>query len=51
MEIPQEEPRDEKVEKFLARVIDTEQVFAFTRRGEESARLSELRKLLEEFCN
>ncbi len=41
---------DETVEKFLSRVMEIEENFAFTRKGQDSSRKEELRKLLDEFC-
>jgi len=45
-----EEPSTNEVNKFLARVIEIEEQFAFAKKGQDSARKDKLRELLEEFC-
>lgn len=42
---------DQIVEDFLFRVIEIEEKYAFSKKGQESARKQELRDLLDEFCN
>lgn len=40
----------DEVNRFLARVIEVEEEFAFAKKGQDSARKEKLRELLEEFC-
>ena len=44
------EPTDKEVNQFLTRVIQTEEKYAFVKKGRETDRKEELRVLLEEFC-
>ena len=44
------EPSEEEVGKFLKRVIETEEKYAFAKKGQETARREDIKSLLEEFC-
>lgn len=44
------EPTDEDVGKFLTRVIEVEEKYAFTKKGQDTPRKDELKALLDEFC-
>lgn len=40
----------ETVAKFLQRVIEVEEKYAFVKKGQDTARRDELKSLLDEFC-
>ena len=44
------EPTQELVEKFLTRVMEVEEKYAFARKGQDSSRKEEIANLLEDFC-
>lgn len=44
------EPSAEDVEKFLTRVMEVEEKYAFTNKGKDTDRKEELRSLLEKTC-
>ena len=41
---------EEVIEKFLIRVIEVEEKYAFVRKGQESSRKKEIENLVEDFC-
>ena len=45
-----ENPSTDEVNRFLSRVIEIEEQFAFAKKGQDSARKDKLRELLDEFC-
>lgn len=45
-----ENPKPDDVNRFLARVIEAEEHFAFAKKGQDSARKEKLRNILDEFC-
>ncbi len=42
------EPTPQELSRFLSRVIEIEEKYAYTRKGQESSRKGELRSLVEE---
>ncbi len=45
-----QEVNDEDVNKFLTRVMEIEEEFAFAKGGQDTPRKNKLRALLDEFC-
>lgn len=45
------EPTPDELNRFLARVMEIEEKYAFTRKGQDSARRAELKTLVDEFAD